>query len=262
MRKQRLLWMQGSVDGQQYYLRKLQEEEEELVNSLDRLQESLWQCTPFLGTQMPPDVQDPPSTYSIHRRSMNQWKTNMTLVHKEELLETGPIRIKREIFQGDSLSPLLFTMSLNPLSQELQKTGYGYQLDEQTKTCATYNHYRSMWQDSCKKALVMVRDTHWWALAAAALLEENIKHLSHSVNCWWFGSHRQSGSHKWSGGHRCRSQPAGHPLQTLQVEACHGYPVRWTKSPSPPRMRWLVTFEETSLESSPERNMAVKELLP
>ena len=79
--------------------------------------------------------------YKIHpllitfiEESMSQWKTNMTLVHKEGVLETGPIRIKRGIFQGDSLSPLLFTMSLNPLSQELQKTGYGYQLDEQTKT--------------------------------------------------------------------------------------------------------------------------------
>ena len=57
----------------------------------------------------------------------------MTLVHKEGVLETGLIRIKRGIFQGDSLSPLLFTMSLNPFSQELQNTGYGYQLDEQTK---------------------------------------------------------------------------------------------------------------------------------
>ena len=65
--------------------------------------------------------------------SMSQWKTNMTLVHKEGVLEIGPIRIKRGIFQGDSLSPLLFTMSLNPLSQELQNTRYGYQLDEQTK---------------------------------------------------------------------------------------------------------------------------------
>ena len=64
---------------------------------------------------------------------MSQWKTNMTLVHKEGVLETGPIRIKRGIFQGDSISPLLFTMSLNPLSQEHQKTRYGYQLDEQTK---------------------------------------------------------------------------------------------------------------------------------
>ena len=57
----------------------------------------------------------------------------MVLVHENGLLETGPISIKRGIFQGDSLSPLLFTMSLNPLSQELQKTGYGYQLDKQTK---------------------------------------------------------------------------------------------------------------------------------
>ena len=65
--------------------------------------------------------------------SMSQWKTNMTLVHKEGVLETGPITIKRGIFQGDSLSQLLFTMSLHPLSQELQKTRYGYQLDEQTK---------------------------------------------------------------------------------------------------------------------------------
>ena len=53
--------------------------------------------------------------YKIHpvlitfiEERMNQWKTNMTLVHKEGVLETGPIRIKREIFQGDLLSLLLF----------------------------------------------------------------------------------------------------------------------------------------------------------
>ena len=57
----------------------------------------------------------------------------MTLVHKEGVLETGPMRIKRGIFLGDSLSPLLFTMTLNPLNKELQKKGYGYQPDEQTK---------------------------------------------------------------------------------------------------------------------------------
>ena len=53
----------------------------------------------------------------------------MVLVHESVVLETGPISIKRGIL----LSPLLFTMSLNPLSRELQKTGYGYQLDKQTK---------------------------------------------------------------------------------------------------------------------------------
>ena len=64
---------------------------------------------------------------------MTRWKTNMTLVYKQGVLETGPISIKWGIFLGDSLSPLLFTMSLNPLSRELQKTGYGYQLGEQSK---------------------------------------------------------------------------------------------------------------------------------
>ena len=33
---------------------------------MDRLQESIWQCTPFMDNQMPPDVQDPPSTENIH----------------------------------------------------------------------------------------------------------------------------------------------------------------------------------------------------
>ena len=61
--------------------------------------------------------------YKIHpvcitfiEENMSQWKTNMTLVHNEGVLETGPIGIKRGIFQGDSPSPLLITMSVNPLS--------------------------------------------------------------------------------------------------------------------------------------------------
>ena len=83
---------------------------------------------------MPPDVQDPTSTYNIHRRKHEPIEDKHdTSPQGRRVLETGPIRTKRGIFQGDSLSPLLFTMSLNPLSQELQKTGYGYQLDEQTK---------------------------------------------------------------------------------------------------------------------------------
>ena len=35
------------------------------------------------------------------------------------------MQIRRGIFQGDSLSPLLFFMALNPLSKELKRTGYG-----------------------------------------------------------------------------------------------------------------------------------------
>ena len=35
---------------------------------------------------------------------------------------------QRGIFQGDLLSPLLFCMALNPLSKELNRTGYGYRM--------------------------------------------------------------------------------------------------------------------------------------
>ncbi len=49
--------------------------------------------------------------------TLSNWKTNMTLTHEKGTLETGPINIKTGIFQGDSLSPLLFTMSLNPLAE-------------------------------------------------------------------------------------------------------------------------------------------------
>ena len=132
-RKEKLLWMQRSVDDQQCYLRKLQEEEEELVNSLDRLKKAFDSVPHSWVLKCLQMYKIHPVLITFIEESMSQWKTNMTLVHKEGVLETGPIRIKRGIFQGDSLSPLLFTMSLNPLSKELQKTGYGYYLDEQTK---------------------------------------------------------------------------------------------------------------------------------
>ena len=118
--------MQGSVDDQQCYLRELQEVEEELVNSLDSLPHSwILKCLQMYKIH--------PVLIAFIEENMSQWKTNMTLVNKEGVLETGPIRIKRGIFQGDTLSPLLFTMSPNPLSQELQKIGYEYQLDKETK---------------------------------------------------------------------------------------------------------------------------------
>ena len=64
-----------------------------------------------------------PVLIAFREESMSQWKTNMTLVQKVGVLEMEPIRIKRGIFQSDSLSPLLFTISLIPLSQELLNTG-------------------------------------------------------------------------------------------------------------------------------------------
>ena len=59
---------------------------------------------------------------------MSKWQTRLFLSHDSGTIESGNINIKRGIFQGDSLSPLLFCMSLIPLSNELNNSGTGYKL--------------------------------------------------------------------------------------------------------------------------------------
>ena len=56
--------------------------------------------------------------------SMSGWKTQ--LMGGTEVL--GTVDIKRGIFQGDSLSPLLFVMIMIPLSQQLNAANKGYRL--------------------------------------------------------------------------------------------------------------------------------------
>ena len=64
---------------------------------------------------------------------MNKWKTN--LYPDGKLLGSVPIR--RGIFQGDSFSPLLFEITLLPLTHVLREIGMGYQLE---KNGAKVNH--------------------------------------------------------------------------------------------------------------------------
>ena len=44
--------------------------------------------------------------------------------------ELGEVEIKRDIFQGDSFSPLVFVLALIPLSLILRKTMAGYEFSE------------------------------------------------------------------------------------------------------------------------------------
>ena len=59
----------------------------------------------------------------------------LTLNHSEGTLYSRQINTNSDIFQGDSLFPLLFCMALAPLSSLLNNTNYGYT----TSTCTIYH---------------------------------------------------------------------------------------------------------------------------
>ena len=50
------------------------------------------------------------------------------LFYTDGCITTDQIRIKREIFQADSFSPLLFCLALVPLTSEMATSGYGYKI--------------------------------------------------------------------------------------------------------------------------------------
>ena len=69
---------------------------------------------------------------------MKNWKTQLALTHESGTLMSDNINIKRGIFQGDSLSPLLFCISLIPLSLGLGSSGYGYKIKTERITHLFY----------------------------------------------------------------------------------------------------------------------------
>ena len=67
------------------------------------------------------------------RKSMSTWKTELTSYGKS----LGTVSIKRGIFQGDSLSPLLFVLCMIPLTLILRKAKAGYEFEHK---CQKINH--------------------------------------------------------------------------------------------------------------------------
>ena len=61
---------------------------------------------------------------ALLEKSMNNWETELTASGRT----LGTVNIKRGIFQGDSLSPLLFIVALIPLSMVLRQVKAGYDL--------------------------------------------------------------------------------------------------------------------------------------
>ena len=61
---------------------------------------------------------------SVTANSMEGWKTELS----SEGVRQGEVKIRRGIFQGDSISPLLSVMSMIPLTLVLRKVKEGYDL--------------------------------------------------------------------------------------------------------------------------------------
>ena len=60
-----------------------------------------------------------PKLAGFLEHDMKNWKTKLTLTQESDTLASDNINIKRGIFQGESLSPLYFWISLIPISFQL-----------------------------------------------------------------------------------------------------------------------------------------------
>jgi len=70
---------------------------------------------------------------SFTKKVMGYWRTRTHLHAENKLIEIKDVKINCEIFQGDSLSPLLFCICLIPLTEQLNKLNTGYE-EQTTKT--------------------------------------------------------------------------------------------------------------------------------
>ena len=64
---------------------------------------------------------------------VTQWKTDINLYHNDGEINIPDVQIRRGIFQGDSLAPLLFCLAIDPLSKLLKSEGVGYNLSKSRK---------------------------------------------------------------------------------------------------------------------------------
>jgi hypothetical protein len=70
---------------------------------------------------------------SFTKKVMPHWRTRMCLHAEQKLIQTEDVKIECGIFQGDSLSPLLFCVCLIPLTEQLNRLNTGYE-EHTTKT--------------------------------------------------------------------------------------------------------------------------------
>ena len=87
--------------------------------------------------------------------SMQMWHTDIFLYHEGGVICVPGIQIKRGIFQGDALSPLLFIIALNPLSLLINRSCSGYKLNGLNLTHCLYMDDLKGYSDSYRGIVKM-----------------------------------------------------------------------------------------------------------
>lgn len=78
---------------------------------------------------------------NLFKSIMDTWTTRLRVKSAQTEYLTEPINIKRGIFQGDSFSPMWFCLSLNPLSNMLKRSNYGYRIEGQPRQNLSHLFY-------------------------------------------------------------------------------------------------------------------------
>ena len=101
-----------------------------------------------------------PLVINFIKTLMTSWRTKINLNTKKERIISDTVKIQRGIFQGDALSPLWFCLALNPLSNMLKDSKYGYKIKDDRTVNHTISHL--LYMDDIK--LYATTETHMRSL--------------------------------------------------------------------------------------------------
>ena len=95
--------------------------------------------------------------YKIHPKiiqtlaaHMQMWQTSISLSHSKGKITIPEVKIRRGIFQGDSLSPLIFCLAIDPLSKLLKKCRSAYNLSQGRRRDPSKNINHLLFMDDLK----------------------------------------------------------------------------------------------------------------
>ena len=91
-----------------------------------------------------------PVIKKIMAAHIQMWQTTITLNHDKGKTIIPDVRVKKGIFQGDSLSPLLFCLAIDPLSKLLKQCKGAYNLSKGRKLDPAQNINHLLFMDDLK----------------------------------------------------------------------------------------------------------------